>query len=84
MHGALASYHWLVSLAPKLYRGAKAGVGYAFWDGSRRTVGRHPMPARALTADPVEPAPGNEGGAADFRCVGGSKAVRIHARECMN
>ena len=33
------------------------------------------MAARVLTADPVERAPGNEGGAANFRCVGGSKAV---------
>ena len=63
MHGTAGC---LVSLAPKLYTGAKAGVGYALWDGSRRTVGRHPMPARALTADPVEPAPGNGGGAADL------------------
>ena len=33
------------------------------------------MAASALTADLVEPAPRNEGGAANFRCVGGSKAV---------
>ena len=33
------------------------------------------MAARVLTADPVERAPGYEGVAANFRCVGGSKAV---------
>ena len=72
MHGTAGC---LVEPLPKLYRGAKAGFGYAFWDGSRRTVGRHPMAARALIADPVVPAPGNEGAAANFRCVGGSNAV---------